>query len=97
MAVPLAGPILGIAAHELSDRISNDIGLTQALLDDIHAPEAGRGVAVGLGAHGPAARADTDADFRNLRQMLTEVDPASGWGGLSYYITPGRRRPVPVQ
>jgi hypothetical protein len=88
IAAPLAGPILGIAADELRNRISDDIALTQALLDEIRGPGTGRGPAAGLEARGPASRADTDADFRTLRQMLTELDPARQWGGLSYYITP---------
>jgi hypothetical protein len=88
IAAPLAGPILGIAADELRNRISDDIALTQALLDEIRGPGTGRGPATGLEARGPASRADTDADFRTLRQMLTELDPARQWGGLSYYITP---------
>jgi internalin A len=88
MAAPLAGPILGIAAHELNDRISNDIALTQALLDEIPTPGTGRAPATDYEGRGPASRADTDADFRTLRRMLIELDPARHWGGLSYYITP---------
>jgi hypothetical protein len=33
-AIPLTGPVLSIDAHELSQRISDDIALTQALLDE---------------------------------------------------------------
>jgi hypothetical protein len=39
-------------------------------------------------ARGPASRADTDADFRTLRQELIKLDETKSWGGLSYHITP---------
>ena len=88
MAAPLApGPILGIAADELRNRISDDIALTQVLLDEIRDPAADRRVATGMEA-GKASRADTDADFRTLRQELIKLDEAKWWGGLSYHITP---------
>ena len=74
---PLAGPILGIAAHELSDRISNDIELTQALLDDIRGPGADRDTATSLDARGPASRAGTDADFGSSARS----SPNSTWLG----------------
>jgi internalin A len=88
IAAPLAGPILGIAAGELKNRISDDIALTQVLLDEIRDPAADRRVATGMEARGPASRADTDADFRTLRQELIKLDEAKWWGGLSYHITP---------
>jgi internalin A len=88
MAAPLAGPILGIAAGELRGRISDDIALTQALLDEIRGPGTGRDPATGLEARGPASRADTDADFRTLRQELIKLDETRWWGGLTYHITP---------
>ena len=88
IAAPLVGPILGVAAHELSDRISDDVALTQALLEEISGPGTGRDRAAVPEARGPASRADTDADFRTLRQMLIKLDETRWWGGLSYYITP---------
>jgi internalin A len=87
MAAPLAAPIMGIAAHELRDRISDDLDLTQALLDEIRAPGTGA-EAVGPQAHRPASRAVTDADFRILRQELLKLDKTTRWGGLNYHITP---------
>jgi internalin A len=88
MAVPLAGPLLGIAVHELSARISDDIALTQALLDEIRDPAADRDAIAGLQAHGPVSRATIDADFRFLRHQLIKLDETRQWGGLSYYVTP---------
>jgi internalin A len=85
---PLAGPVLGIAGLELSSRISDDIALTQALLDDLGNPKASPAGANGDEPGGPVPRATTDADFRILRQELIRLDPQERWGGLSYYVTP---------
>ncbi len=78
----------GIAARELSERISDDIALTWALLNEIGYFVTSGDPAIGLDAHGPVSWADTDADFRTLRRMLTELDHDERRGGLSDYTTP---------
>lgn len=91
-ATPVAGAVLGIAAHELHGQLLRDVTLTQQLLknnpghlaalDDPINPNPAQA------NDDPRERAETDADFRVLRKLLESLDPTTTWGGLSYVLTP---------
>ncbi|HEU5473877.1 MAG TPA: COR domain-containing protein [Actinophytocola sp.] len=87
-AAPLAGPVLGVAVGTLDQQLKADCDLMKELASQLQADlryqQEVRGGAVPL----PEAHADTDADFRALRAMLTKLDPEETWGGLSRTLTP---------
>ncbi|MEV0457707.1 COR domain-containing protein [Catellatospora methionotrophica] len=87
-AAPYAGPILGIAAHDLQEHLKEELELLTRVIEDVPAdPLAGSDPQVS-GRVAPTRHADTEADFRVLRHMLLKLDPAERWGGLSHRLTP---------
>lgn len=87
-AAPLAGPVLGVSVDKLDEQLKADCDLMKELV--AQAPtqlrwqdELPRAIDVT-----PSAHATSDADFRALQAMLSELDPNSVWGGLSRYTTP---------
>ncbi|MEU7827318.1 leucine-rich repeat domain-containing protein, partial [Catellatospora sp. NPDC049133] len=87
--VPYVGSILGVAAHDLQEQLSDEVDLFKQVLDDapidrLQDPDQtihDRGSA-------PTRHADTDADYRVLRAMMLKLDEEQRWGGLSHLITP---------
>lgn len=87
-AAPLVGPVLGVAAGHLDEQLKADCDLMKELANQLpgeirYQQQELRGVAALAEAH-----AETDADFRALRAMLTKLDPEERWGGLSRTLTP---------
>ena len=91
-ATPVAGAILGIAAHELHGQLLRDVTLTQQLLKDNPGHLAALDDPINpnpaQASGDPRERAETDADFRVLRKLLESLDPTTTWGGLSHVLTP---------
>jgi len=86
-AAPLAGPVLGVAVGKLDDQLKADCDLMKELANQLpsqvnYKPE------LGIEAQVPEAHATNEADFRVLEGMLTKLDPAKVWGGLSKITTP---------
>nr|WP_254550721.1 hypothetical protein [Catellatospora tritici] len=87
--VPYAGPILGIAAHDLQQRLADELDLFKQVLDDAPTDrlEDPNQVTDNSG-NAPTGYAETDADYRVLRAMMLRLDPEQRWGGLSHLLTP---------
>jgi internalin A len=84
---PLANPVLGMAVGTIAARTRSDIDTMKALVDQL--PTSTYGAHRGLdGGSDVSGRADTEADFRELEAMLTQLDPQRRWGGLSRIDTP---------
>ncbi len=86
-AAPLAGPVLGVAAEQVKEVISNDLDLMTSLIDKL--PEIEQTDPL----HGREKYRDPDrkiggADLRALRSLLDEKDKARVWGGLEKNRTP---------
>ncbi|GHJ43519.1 hypothetical protein Cs7R123_08610 [Catellatospora sp. TT07R-123] len=87
--VPYVGPILGIAAHDLQEQLTDELDLFRQVLDtapvdDLDHPDA---ASADL-PDGLRRQAETDADYRILREMMLRLDPEQRWGGLSRLVTP---------
>jgi GTPase SAR1 family protein len=96
-AVPLAGPVLGIAVDHLDGQHKADCDLMKELANQLPAeakhkrelPAELRDRDQPRGATpNPESRATTDADFRAIKAMLAKLDPDEAWGGLSRFTTP---------
>ncbi|WP_020496162.1 COR domain-containing protein [Sciscionella marina] len=85
---PLAGPILGMTVDQLDESLKADCEFMKELMQQVRVELPGSGPAAAYPETEPAAHAATDADFRALLAMLTELDPARRWGGLSRHTTP---------
>ena len=88
-AAPLAGPVLGVAVDHLTERLKDDVEAMAAIVDQI--PEFDLPVILDENTRqyfGAMDHASNEADFRALERLLTEIDPARGWGGLSRVSTP---------
>jgi len=88
-AAPLAGPVLGVAAAQVKEVISNDLDLMTSLIEKL--PEIKQADPL----HGHEKYDDPDrtpkvggAELRALRSMLDEKDKARIWGGLEKKRTP---------
>jgi internalin A len=86
-AAPLAGPILGITVEKLDQQLKADCDLMKELASQAPGELDTEDKLRGFDAE-PSARAATDADFRALEAMLTELDSDRIWGGLSRTTTP---------
>lgn len=91
-ASPVIQPVLGLAAEELGGIIAHDIGELKVVLADLpdidgDFEQLGTELRAAV-ASAPQRRADTEADFRGLREQLLAIDPSARWGGLSHIITP---------
>ncbi|WP_308167576.1 COR domain-containing protein [Catellatospora tritici] len=86
--VPFVGPLLGLTAHELQEQLTDELDLTRQVLDTIGASSADPPLAPGRPDARPLSHADTDADFRTLKNLLLRLDPEQRWGGLSHVLTP---------
>ncbi|MEV4316450.1 COR domain-containing protein [Actinocrispum sp. NPDC049592] len=82
-AAPLVKPVLGITVDQLSEQLKSDCDLMKELIAKLPGELDDDDALEGLGK-----RAETEADFRVLEGMLTELDPQRGWGGLSRTTTP---------
>ena len=98
-AAPLASPALGATFTQLDARLKADVELMAAIVEQFSDADAafrgrpeltGPGDGIGGGPAGPpaAARPSNEADFRALENLLAELDPKRGWGGLSRVTTP---------
>ncbi|GHJ47604.1 hypothetical protein Cs7R123_49460 [Catellatospora sp. TT07R-123] len=88
-AVPYAGPILGIAADDLQEKLADELDLAKEVLDDIPAERLAEEPELGRDPHRePSRHARSDADYRVLRAMMLKLDPQQRWGGLSHLVTP---------
>lgn len=89
-AAPLAGPVLGMAVGQVSDRLSSELGAMTEIVNQI--PEFSRDLDLpgkeGKPDPGTIERASTEADFRVLEALLLKLDPDRRWGGLSRTVTP---------
>ena len=88
-AAPLAGSVLGVAAAQVKEVISNDLDLMTSLIEKL--PEIKQADPL----HGREKYDDPDraskvggAELRALRSMLDEKDKARVWGGLEKKRTP---------
>ncbi len=82
-AAPLVKPVLGITVDQLSEQLKSDCDLMKELISQLPKELADDDAPDDLGK-----RAGTEADFRVLEAMLTELDPRREWGGLSRTTTP---------
>jgi hypothetical protein len=80
---PLVKPVLGITVEKLDEQLKWDCDLMKELISQT--PEE---LKSGDELGGLSKRAETEADFRQLEAMLTELDPDRTWGGLSRTTTP---------
>jgi internalin A len=93
-AAPLVGPVLGVAVEHLGEQLKADVELMSALVDEIPDFDLARKEKEPRDrdfegeAHMPIERASSEADFRALEKLLTEIDPERTWGGLSRVNTP---------
>jgi hypothetical protein len=92
-AAPLAGIVLGVAAHELHGQLRTDVGHMRALLKSVprrvQMPKGVLGGVIDEAWDGsPHVWAETDADYRLLESRLAALDPTRYWGGLSRITTP---------
>jgi internalin A len=89
-AAPLAGPVLGMAAVHVSDRLSAELDAMTEIVGQI--PEFSRDLDLPQkdirSDPGPIERASDEADFRVLESLLVKLDPDRHWGGLSRTATP---------
>jgi hypothetical protein len=84
-AVPLAGPVLGVAADELAQRLSTETDLMTAIVGELPASPVDAGPAdIGELLQG----AELDADYRLLYSLLDSLDPSHAWAGLSRVTSP---------
>ena len=88
-ATPPVGPVLGMTARNVSERVSAELVAMTEIVDQI--PEFSR--LAPLGKDGgidpdPAERPASEADFRALESLLVKLDPERGWGDLSRTVTP---------
>ncbi len=90
LVAPLVGPVLGVSVDKLADSIKADCELMKELIAQVPAEVGYQDEFSRIGAAelGPTARATSEADFRTLEAMLTELDPGRRWGGLSRLTTP---------
>ncbi|MEV7416682.1 COR domain-containing protein [Streptomyces sp. NPDC089919] len=89
-AVPLVGPVLGVAAADLGEMLKDDIELTKAVLERLPQEPAPApagpdraDLRVTTQLHG-----DRHADYRALYTLLKDLDPAERWAGLDKVTTP---------
>jgi hypothetical protein len=94
-ALPVAGTAAGIGAHLLDGRLRQDLEHTCELLAHKIPPHLGmlddpdpRRTLIPEQPEQLRARAEHDADFRDLEAMLRALDPGRHWGGLDRTITP---------
>ncbi len=89
--MPLVGPGLGVAAGEVEKAICNDLKLMGELVKKLPEIEVERELRFGqdwrFGDPDAILRAE-GAEWRALRVLLDELDPAHGWGGLKKVHTP---------
>ncbi|AVH54542.1 COR domain-containing protein [Streptomyces dengpaensis] len=89
-AVPLVGPVLGVAAADLGEMLKDDLELMKAVLDTV--PGAGPSVLRGPDGSelrmSTQIRGDRHADHRALYTLLKELDPEERWAGLDKVTTP---------
>ncbi|WP_051942852.1 COR domain-containing protein [Streptacidiphilus rugosus] len=85
-AVPVAGAAVGIASEDLAKHLKADIETMEALIeglpDQLHEPQHLVAPSVRV------VRAETDAAFRRMQDLLTHLDPKRSWAGLSKVSTP---------
>lgn len=83
-AVPLVGPLLGVASPAVIQAMDADIELMKALVEKL--PDmAGRGQQGPLESSG--VRHARGEALRALRRILDELDPQHEWGGLEKILT----------
>lgn len=88
-AAPLVGPALGIAEVALDDRQKSEIDGMKELVAQLPSGIGGDGpLRDTADTPRPASHAGSEADYRELAHVLTEVDPKQGWGGLIRTVTP---------
>jgi internalin A len=94
-ALPVAGSVAAISAHFLDGQLRQDLEDTRELLAHKIPSHLGvlddpdpRRTLMPEQPEQPRARAETDADFRDLEAMLLTLDPDRHWGGLDRTITP---------
>lgn len=88
-AVPLVGPVLGVAAADIEQAIRQDLKLMASLvkkLPDIEDVEPLHGHQKDLNPDGKHKA--QDADLRALRSLLDKKDSDRVWGGLEKKRTP---------
>jgi internalin A len=85
-AAPLAGPLLGVTAEQLSKRLQDQTDLMAALISDLPGTVPQQ---VSLFENQEAGgRVKLDVDYRELYAFLQALDPKERWGGLSRVVTP---------
>jgi hypothetical protein len=87
-AVPLAGPILGIAADDLAARLQSDTDLMQAIIDELPSDTLQDKTTADLLASATKNDIELDADYRAVYALLDALDPAHHWSRLSRVSTP---------
>ena len=87
-AAPLAGSVLGVSVDKLDEQLKADCELMKELVAQVPAQLRYQDEFPSEAGFAPSALATNDADFRALQAMLGELDPHSGWGGLSRHTTP---------
>lgn len=90
-AVPLVGPVLGVAAADLGEMLKNDLELAQAVLEAMPEEEPAQE------PDGPDGsplrtvtriRANHHSDYRAIHALLQVLDPKEHWAGLNKVTTP---------
>ena len=87
-AAPLVGPVLGLAASDLSARVNNETELMQAIIDQFPNAIPDVNSISTLLAIVPRTDIELDSDYRAVYALLDALDPAHHWGGLNRVRTP---------
>jgi internalin A len=89
LAVPFAGPVVGIVDTDFAKRIQHEIKLMEKLVEALPS-DYRRLVEVNeITAPSQSIKAHTSgASLRAVRQLLQSLDPAQQWGDLAPVLTP---------
>jgi internalin A len=87
-AAPLTGPVLGVAAGKLDERLKADCDLMKELANQLPSQLQHKPNRRPQAEPQAASHAASDADYRALEAMFAKLDPDKVWGGLSKLTTP---------
>jgi internalin A len=87
-AVPLVGPVLGLAADDLAARIQHETDLMQGIVDQLPITTARSSRTAGILESATRSRVELDSDYRAIYALLDNLDPAHRWSGLNRIRTP---------